>query len=158
MFTPPWSKTFFRMDPFTLESRCSSGRTFAVLTLENWNFSFSEFGFPKYFFHFFNIQSFSLLLTTVKFSEPGLDYSLVLMEVEYGWHVTSLTELEYLTWSSKGKLLCQTLLCAGSDLDGLTTLKELRVWCIFRVSLGWSFKGITSSSKHDSVMGEELTK
>ena len=45
--------------------------------------------------------------------------ALDLMEGEDDRHVTSPVELEYPTWLSEGKVLCQTLPSVpGSDVDG----------------------------------------
>ena len=61
----------------------------------------------------------------------GLLASLDLMEGEDGRHVTSPVELEYPTWSSEGKVSCQTLPSElGSDLDGHHDALALGVGCI----------------------------
>ena len=60
----------------------------------------------------------------MEFCEPDLKCSLVLVEGEDGWYVTSPVEQEYLTWSSKGKLFTSNLaLSVGYDLYRLKTLK-----------------------------------
>ena len=63
----------------------------------------------------------------MEFYEPGLDFSLVLMEGEDGQHVTSSIELEYLIRLSKGSFMLNLAVSVGSDLNGLTTLKALKV-------------------------------
>ena len=50
------------------------------------------------------------MMTTLGFYfNYGLAVSLVLMEGEDDWHVTSPVELKYLTCLNEGNVLCQTL-------------------------------------------------